>query len=907
MAVKAASKTQSSTQGYELPEVVKNAYSRPEQEVLDALAVDRLKGLDQAEVLKRRELYGLNQLPAPKKKPALLRFLSHFNDVLIYVLLASAGLTAFLGEWIDTFVILGVVVINALVGYIQENKSEKALDGIKNLLSSDATVKREGKWQSIAANELVPGDIVRLQAGDKIPADLRLFLEADAAAEESALTGEAVPAEKDPAPVAEDAGIGDRSSMAFSSTTLTNGSASGVVVATGSHTEIGQINTLMSETTSLKTPLTKQIAQFSLWLSVAVMVAAIALALLNFYYHQAPLSEAVLGAVGFAVAAIPEGLPALITITLALGVQTMARKKAIVRSLPAVQTLGSVSVICSDKTGTLTKNEMTVVEGATSEFRFKVTGSGYDPSGEVENADKELVKTLATTLLLANDTDLSRDENGHYTIVGEPTEGAVVTFAHKALGDQVRAVQNLERDLTLPFSSSHKFMAVKVADEVLLKGAPDVLLARSVNQLEYENESPVTKALELTYWRDLITELSDQGLRVLAAAKLSGCEDVNDLSLDALKDLTFIGLVGIVDPPREEATLAIETAQQAGIDVKMITGDHAGTANAIARQMGINTKQDPVTGAELEAVNDDELIEIAAANHVFARTSPEHKLRLVKALQKQGEVVAMTGDGVNDSPALRRADVGVAMGIKGTEVTKESAEIVLADDNFATIEAAVEEGRRILDNLRKALVFLLVTNGAQSLVMLVAILAGWLLPLSPLHILWVNMVTAITLAFAYSFEPAEEGIMQRPPAKANESIVHTRHLIQIAIASIVITAATMGIFYWRVDAGQSVEHARTLATLVLVMGQVFYLFNVKALESSSFKREVFTNNKVAWYVVALLLLLQAGFTYLPFMHNLFGTESLGFISVAVAVGAGAVVFVIIEILKAVLYRSHNRP
>lgn len=884
--------------------MVAQAYSQSATEVLASLQTSAEEGLSPDAAATRLTEHGPNALPEASKDPAWLRFVRQFQDVMIYVLLASAVLTAVLGEWVDTAVIVAVVLINAIIGFVQEGKSEAALEGIKNMLSPQASVLRAGSWREVAATEVVPGDVVRLQAGDKIPADLRLITATNATAEESALTGESVPADKSASPAEPDAPLAERHSMAYSGTLLAAGSATGVVVSTGQGTEIGRINTLMGDVEALQTPLTRQIDAFTKKLAIGVLVAAVALGLLDFVVHSSPLVDAVLGAVGFAVAAIPEGLPALITITLALGVQTLAGKNAIARKLPAVQTLGSVTTICTDKTGTLTKNEMTVTRAVTTGQRFDVEGTGYEPRGAVTPAPTAQLDLLARIVGVTNETDVAQGEDGRWGIVGEPTEGALKSFALKLGADMSGA-----RHATLPFSSEYKFMATTTDDALYVKGAPDVVLGRSTQQLGADG-TPVP--LDRAFWDHEIAELSDVGLRVLSAAyRPAAASTPSTLTEDAVgDDLIFVGLLGIVDPPRPEAIEAIADCHRAGIVVKMITGDAPGTAAAIAQQMGITDltaeASAAVTGRDIEAANDDELVQLAHDHNVFARTSPEHKLRLVRALQSQGQIVSMTGDGVNDAPALRRADVGVAMGIKGTEVTKESAEIVLADDNFATISRAVHEGRRIWDNLRKALVFLLVTNGAQSLVMLLAILFGWLLPLSPLQILWVNTVTAITLAFAYAFEPAEADTMARPPLPTREPIMRAPYIAQVALASALITAATMGSFYWLISQGVSEPGARTAATTVLVMAQSFYLFNVKALETSSLKPHVFTNNKVAWLVVGLLLLLQAGFIWLPFMHTLFGTAPLPARAIGLAVALGLVVFLILEVAKPLLYRATPR-
>ncbi|MGJ9426639.1 cation-translocating P-type ATPase [Nesterenkonia halotolerans] len=888
------------------PEPPNVAHSLTAEEVLQRLEVHPEQGLGHDAAQDRLAAFGPNQLPAPEKDHALIRFLRHFQDVLIYVLIGAGVLTAVLQHWADTIVIALVVVINALVGFLQEGRSERALESIRNMLSPSAAVLRAGSWTTVNAEHVVPGDIVRLRPGDRSPADLRLVEAADLAVEESALTGESLPTEKTTTPSPEQAALGDRTSMAFSGTMLTTGTATGVVVGTGSSTEIGRINTMISEVEMLETPLSRQIAQFGKLLSLGVLVLSALLVAVGWRLHGTPLPELLQAAVGFAVAAIPEGLPALITITLALGVQTMARRNAITRKLSAVQTLGSVTTICSDKTGTLTKNEMTAQRVVLSQQSFAVSGTGYSPEGQVADDGEPAtlehpgLRRFIEIMSLSNDTELAGSEAGGWSITGEPTEGALKSLAGK-LGFQADSSVRLA---TLPFSSHNKLMAVTAQlpsgeQLVLVKGAPDLLLHRSSQQL---TATGALKDIDVAAWNRHIEALSGEGLRVLAAAyRRSTAEDAQTLSLDALGDeLVFVGVAGILDPPRLEAIAAVKACQDAGIRVQMITGDHAGTATAIARAMGIDNGEGAISGAQLETTDDDALRELVQHHHVFARTSPEHKLRLVHALQAEGEVVAMTGDGVNDAPALRRADVGVAMGLKGTEVTKDAAEVALADDNFSSIATAVEEGRRIYDNLRKALVFLLPTNGAQAAVVLVAVLFGWTLPLTPLQVLWVNMVTAVTLAFAFAFEPAEDGIMRRRPRDPEAGIVQARHFAQILLVSAMIAAVTIVVFRWRIGVGDDLETARTLATTVLVVCQVFYLFNVKSLDGFSLRPSVLFKNRVAWVMVGVLTLLQMAFIYAPPMQAVFDTTRLGMFHLSITLGAGVAVFLLTELLKLLL-------
>jgi magnesium-transporting ATPase (P-type) len=885
---------------------VEDPHALTTEATLAALASDAC-GLSDVEAARRLDAVGPNRLPEPPKDGALKRFFKHFNDVLIYVLLAAAAITALLGHWIDTGVILGVVVINAIIGFIQEGKAEQALEGIRKMLSLHAQACRDGRWRAIDADALVPGDIVRLRSGDRVPADLRLIEATNLRIEESALTGESVPADKGIEAVAANACVGDRCGMAFSGTLVAAGRGVGVVVATGADTELGRINRLIAEVQTLQTPLTRQMAQFSKVLSVAIVALALLMLAVGIKVHDLPLAEVFLAAIGFAVAAIPEGLPAILTITLALGVQRMAQRNAITRKLTAVEALGSVTVICSDKTGTLTKNEMTVRHVITRGGLFKVSGTGYEPEGDITLEGKtaplaqhDHLHALIEVVAVANDTHVA-EEDGHWKVTGEPTEGALRTLAHKAGFD----ADAHERHASIPFESANKFMATLNtvpggSRRILLKGAPDRLLDRCTTEL---GASGALEPLARSYWEDEIEALSAEGLRVLAAAAREVPGDKDDLALEDLEqDMVFLGLIGIIDPPRPEATDAIRSCHTAGIRVKMITGDHAGTARAIGIEMGLGSAESlrVVSGAEIEAASDAELQHIAQDCDIFARTSPEHKLRLVTALQARGEVVAMTGDGVNDAPALKRADVGVAMGIKGTEATKEAAEIVLADDNFSTIERAVEEGRTIYDNLRKAILFILPTNGAQGFVMLAAVVLGLTLPLTPVQILWVNMVVAVTLALALAFEPAEPGVMARPPRKPGAPIMDSGMLWRVGFVSLLIGGATIASFEYSLYSGMELPAARTIAVNTLVIAQAWYLFNSRFLTASSLAPARLFTNPAAQISVLILTLLQLGFVYLPFMNTWFGTTPLALDTWLPPLAIGALVFLIIEAEKALL-------
>jgi magnesium-transporting ATPase (P-type) len=873
------------------------------QEVCDSFNCSP-EGLTSEEARKRLDAVGPNRLPEPLKEGLLKRFFKHFHDLLIYVLIAAAVITALLGHWIDTGVILAVVVINAIIGFIQEGKAEQALEGIRKMLSLHAQARRDGQWAEIGADDLVPGDLVRLRSGDRVPADVRLLEALNLRVEESALTGESVPTDKNTDAVPEEAGVGDRGNMAFSGTMVAAGRGVGVVTATGVATELGRINKMIAEVETLATPLTQQMNRFGKILSVVIVVLAGLLFFLGRLLHDFAVHDMFLAAIGFAVAAIPEGLPAIFTITLALGVQRMARRNAITRKLNAIETLGSVTVVCSDKTGTLTRNEMTARHVVTRPGRYDVGGTGYAPEGKITRGGRDAaldahadLRALVEVMAVCNDSDVAEEE-GQWKVTGEPTEGALRTLAYKAGFDG----KDYERLAVVPFESENKFMATlnRVpggGSRILFKGAPDRLLDRCGRQRGADDS---TEALDRAFWEQQIDELGGQGLRVLAAAARDVDKGKGDLSIEDLEqDMVFLGVVGIIDPPRPEAIEAIGVCHRAGIRVKMITGDHAGTAKAIGREMGIGDGEHAVTGAELEAASDEDLRRIVQDNDIFARTSPEHKLRLVKALQANGEVVAMTGDGVNDAPALKRADVGVAMGIKGTEATKEAAEIVLADDNFTSIERAIEEGRTIYDNLRKAILFILPTNGAESLVILAAVVFGLVLPLTPVQILWVNMVTAVTLALALAFEPAEPGLMSRPPRKPGAPILGGVFLWRIGFVSILIGGATIAVFLIERRLDMPLELARTVAVNTLVFGQMFYLFNSRFLRESSLRTELLFTNRAAWLAVGVLLVLQMGFVYAPFMHRLFGSAPLELRHWLVPLCIGLAVFLVVEAEKSI--------
>lgn len=879
------------------------------QEALSAQHSDP-NGLDDPEAARRLERFGPNRLPAPKRRSALLRFLTQFNDVLIYVLLAATVITALLGHWIDALVILGVVLINAVIGFLQEGKAEKALDAIREMLAPTASVIRNGHRKTLPAHEVVPGDVVILEAGDRVPADLRLFDTSGLKVDEAVLTGESMAVAKAVAPVGETVPLGDRLSMAFSGTLVTYGQGKGVVIATAAETEIGRISGMLTQVIKLQTPLLRQMAVFAKWLTAGILGLAVLVFFFGLLVRDYSFSEIFLAVVGLSVAAIPEGLPAILTITLAIGVQGMARRNAIVRRLPAIETLGSVSVICSDKTGTLTRNEMTVASVAADGWLFSVDGVGYAPLGDfalqgtkVEPGDYPLLAAICEAAVLCNDAALE-EEDGAWKIGGDPMEAALLVVARKAGLDPDAVTHDWPRSDAIPFDAQHRFMASLHHDErgrgrVLVKGAPERVIEMCVRQRARDGDHP----LDSGYWHARAEEIAALGQRVLAVAAKDSIEPQRELSFDDVDgDLTFLGLFGLIDPPRDEAVPSVAACRAAGIRVKMITGDHAGTASAIARQLGLENPEAVLTGRDLDALDDENLRQRAKDTAVFARTSPAHKLRLVKALQAEGAVVAMTGDGVNDAPALKRADVGISMGQKGSEAAKEASEMVLADDNFAAIAEAVRAGRTVYDNLKKAILFILPTNGGEALVLIAAILIGSTLPITAVQILWVNMVTAVTLALALAFEPSEPDVMDRPPRAAGEPLLSGFLVWRTFFVSVLFMTAIFGGFSFAQAQGATLEEARTVAVNMLVVLEIFYLFSVRYLKASSITwRGLFGTRAVLMAVLAVTL-LQLAFTYVPFMRILFGTHPLGLLQGLLIVASGFLVLLILEIEKFIYRR-----
>ena len=891
------------------PLLEKHWHHLPQDEVLDLLDTDAKQGLDRFEVEDRQRDFGPNELTPRKGKGPLLRFLLQFHQALVYILLVAVVIKLMLGAWVDASVIFGVVLLNSIIGFVQEGKALSALAALARALTTTATVLRAGEKQRIDASELVPGDIVLLASGDKVPADLRLLHGRNLRIDESALTGESVPVEKRTGELAHDAVLAERANMAYSSTLVTYGTGVGVVAATGDGTEIGRISDLIASAEVLATPLTRKIARFSHVLLYAILVLA-GLTFAVGLWHGGSAVDMFMAAVAMAVAMIPEGLPAVLTITLAIGVARMAKRNAIIRHLPAVETLGSTTVICSDKTGTLTRNEMTVQRLWAGGAAAEIGGVGYAPLGELSRDGQPLLlrehpalEDLLRAGLLCNDAVLKQDESG-WQIEGDPTEGALLVAAAKAGLDTRQSRQVHPRLDAIPFESQHQYMATLHGGErpvVYLKGSVESVLARCADALGADGQPGPLDSAEV---HAQVEAMARQGLRVLAFA----CLDVDPATTDidhpqVAGGLSFVGLQGMIDPPREEAVRAVNACQAAGIRVKMITGDHAVTAAAIAGQIGLGGPlpagqvPDVLTGRELEALSDAELIAAATDTEVFARVTPEQKLRLVEALQARGEVSAMTGDGVNDAPALRRADIGVAMGINGTEVSKEAADMVLTDDNFATIEAAVEEGRGVFANLVKFITWILPTNAGQGLVIMAAVLLAQPLPVLPVQALWINMTTAVLLGLALAFEPKEPGIMRRPPRRPDAPILTGELIFRIGLVGLLLLIGSGGLFEWALHRGASEAEARTIAVNVFAVGQSFYLLNCRSLRYSMFRLGVFGNPWI-WAGIAAMMAAQLAFTYLPVMNWLFHTTPIGWMDWLHITLVGLAIYLIIGAEKA---------
>jgi magnesium-transporting ATPase (P-type) len=870
---------------------------------LEALGVT-VSGLSSEEAARRLAKHGPNLLPAPPRRNPVVRFLAHFHNVLIYVLIAAAGVTAALSHWVDTGVILAVVVANAVIGFVQEGRAEQAMEAIRDMLSPRAAVLRDGRRTSVDAGDLVPGDIVLVEAGDRVPADLRVILARGLKAEEAILTGESVPVDKGTAPASGDAALGDQGSMLFSGTLIAAGTGRGVVVATGGATQIGRISGMLGRVEVLTTPLVAQMDRFARWLTVFILIVAGALLAYGYFLRHMGFSELFMAVVGLSVAAIPEGLPAVLTITLAVGVQAMARRNAIVRRLPAIETLGAVSVICTDKTGTLTRNEMMAASLATADGVVEVTGEGYAPEGAVgapgsAPAQTAILLEAARVAGLCNDAVLRGGDAG-WRVEGDPMEGALLALAGKITGDGATPFDGWTRRDAIPFDAAHRYMATLDQDGegravIHVKGAPEALIALCRDQRTGDGR---TAPIDPDRWLGMLESLAAKGQRVIAMATAEATPEQTTLAPDDLDGrLTLIALVGLIDPPRPEAIAAVADCHAAGIRVKMITGDHAATARAIAGMIGLRNHDRVLTGADLAAMDDAALAEAAVQTDIFARTSPADKLRLVTALQSRGLTVAMTGDGVNDAPALKRADAGIAMGLKGSEAAKEAADLVLADDNFASIAAAVREGRTVYDNITKVISWTLPTNAGEALTIITALFAGMALPITAVQILWVNLITAITLGLALAFEPSEPGTMRRPPRRRDEPLLTGGLIWQIVLCSALILVAVFGMYFYAVDRGYAIALAQTIAMNTLVVFQIFYLFFIRNIHGTSLTWAGARGTRIVWTCIITVTVAQCAITYLPPLQRIFGTEAVPLADGALIVALGVVFFALIETEK----------
>jgi Ca2+-transporting ATPase len=888
------------------------------------------RGFDTTEITERLARFGPNALSARKGRGPLVRLLLQFHQPLVYILIVAGLITAGLQEWVDSGVIFAVVILNSIVGFVQESRALRALEALARTMTAECTVVRNGEARRVSSTAIVPGDIVLLQSGDKVPADLRLIHSRDLQIDESALTGESVPIQKISNVLQADTSLADRRNMAYATGLVTYGQGKGVVVATGDGTEVGRISELIAEAEELKTPLTGKIAAFShVLLYVILGLSAVTFAVGMLRGETAV--DMFMASVALAVGAIPEGLPAAMTVILAIGVARMAKRRAIIRKLPAVETLGSTTVICTDKTGTLTKNQMTVRELFDGQDLYETTGIGYDPfegrlclDGGPVDADRSATLTECLRCgLLCNDSMLVQKED-RWVIEGDPTEGALIVVAHKLALTHEAENERFERIESIAFESQHQYMAtlhnsVEGSPSVVyVKGAVEVLLDRCTSALTPAgDEQPIDRSALLR----TVDAMAGKGLRVLAFARKTLPADVRELNHSDVADgLAFLGLQAMIDPPRTEAIEAVRECRAAGITVKMITGDHAGTAEAIAREIGIigatptdssthyaaedDAPCDVLTGGDLAQMSDADLVGAAQRCHVFARVTPEQKLRLVKAIQSTGHVVAMTGDGVNDAPALKQANIGVAMGMSGTEVAKEAADMVLTDDNFATIKSAVEEGRGVFDNLMKFIVWTLPTNAGEGLVILAAVATGAALPLLPVHILWINMSTAVLLGVMLAFETRETDVMLRPPRDPARPLFNRDLAMRVGLVGMLLLAGAFGLFKWERINGAEVDAARTVAVNAFVIIELCYLFNCRSLAHSMFYVGAFSNRWLLIGVTAMLL-LQLVFTYAPFMNQHLHTAPITLAAWGRIFTAGLAVYLIVGFEKWVRRRVGN--
>jgi P-type Ca2+ transporter type 2C len=894
------------------------AYQQQVDEILTALDTDARKGLNSSEARARLERNGRNELTAELPVPRWRKFLAQFEDVLVILLLIATLISA--GLWLyeresalpyEAIAILAVVLLNALMGYIQESRAEQAVAALAQMSAAHANVIRDSARQSITATAVVPGDIILIEEGDTVPADARLIQSTALQMAEAALTGESLPVSKDTLPITEEVGVGDCHNMIFSGTAATYGRGRAVVVATGMQTQMGRIAGMLKEAPTESTPLQKELARVGKLLGIIVITIAVVMIATIILVEEvrgfSAIFDVLILGVALAVAAVPEGLPAIVTAVLSLGIQRIAKRNAIVRHLAAVETLGSANVIASDKTGTLTKNEMTVRRVVTASGSVSIGGTGYAPEGQVYRngggaidgtLQFEFVRALAAAAR-ANNAVL-QEHDGRWTIQGDPTEGALIVAARKA-GLEAEALDaRFARVAEIPFSSERKLMSTIHSDTVrqerllaLTKGAPDVLLARCSRELVGEEIRPLTETRRAEIVKSN-EELAGEALRTLGVAFRSLPKDAfkrEEVDERVEQDLVFLGLIGMIDPPRQETKDAVGRARAAGIRPMMITGDHPKTAAVIAEELGIIENGRAVTGAELEKMTDETLARIIQEVSVYARVNPDQKLRIVKALQRTGAIVAMTGDGVNDAPALKTADIGVAMGITGTDVSKEAADMVLADDNFATIVAAVEEGRAIFSNIRRFLRYLLSSNIGEVMTMFFGVLladtigltaeggVGVVLPLLATQILWINLVTDGAPALALGLDPADPRIMNKPPRPRDEGVITRRMWWGIFFVGVIMAAGTLLVLDASLPGGLiegsgNLRYAQTMAFTTLMMFQIFNIFNARSDDKSAFAG-LFTNRWI-WGAILLSLLLQVAVIYIPFLQQAFSTVSLSF-------------------------------